>query len=161
MSVTHGQVNFVKLLLLVNGVNIKVHISSSKRLGSVTFFQDQTFSGHLWGPRCNFSSVTSTRSSEVTRGLLCVCVCVCACFFYNSIAVARMKIEAWNKHQCVCLVHAHRLIRNMTYFGHVMTFGDRDLTSNFQVDLLRSCIPHSNRLDEMNTMVVGLSLYLD
>ena len=110
--------------------NIELLLSSPKRMGSVQIFQNHALSGHLWWPRYNFSSVTSAMSFEFTTGLLC---------FFLSSAVARMKAEASNKHQCVCLVHAHRLISNVTYFGYSMNFDYLDLRSNFQFDLSRSC----------------------
>ena len=51
----------------------------------------------------------------------------------------REPIETSNHSQSICLVHTHLMICIMTYFGEVMSWPDLDQSSNFEIDLSRSC----------------------
>ena len=48
------------------------------------------------------------------------------------------EIETWDWCHCVCLRKAHRMMYNLTYLGHRVTFPWLDLRSNFDLDLSRS-----------------------
>ena len=49
-----------------------------------------------------------------------------------------IELETWKRRQSVALTQAHQIICNMTYLGHLVTFYNLDLWSNFEVDLSRS-----------------------
>ena len=54
---------------------------------------------------------------------------------FLSITFDRNEPETWGWCHSVCLVKAHRLICNMTYFGRTVTLTWRDLRANFKIDL--------------------------
>ena len=46
-----------------------------------------------------------------------------------------IQLETWDKRQSVPLTYTHQMICDMTYSGHLVTFRDLALRSNFEVDL--------------------------
>jgi len=50
----------------------------------------------------------------------------------------RVKIEKWKWRQCLCLVHTHRSIWNLTYLSDLDLDRDLDLRSNLENNFLRS-----------------------
>ena len=46
-----------------------------------------------------------------------------------------IDLESWDRRQSVPLTQAHQMKCDMTYLGHLVTFRDLDLRSNFEVDL--------------------------
>ena len=70
------------------------------------------------------------------------------------------EIETRDWCQYVRLGQANRLICNTTHFGHHVTLAWLDLRSNFDLDLAKSFIYGSTRLNETNTMVSKSVLYL-
>ena len=90
------------------------------------------------------------RSSEVTNSFL-------------SITFDREKIQLWAWSHCVCLVKAHRLICNMTYFDLFGSPRDLDLRSNFPLDLSRStciCFDASRREKHDGVKIIPLSFFV-
>ena len=63
---------------------------------------------------------------------------------FLSTVLDRMKIETWNKHQCVCVAHTRRIISDMTYFGHVVTLTWGQI---FKLTFWGHAIYHLNRLN--------------
>ena len=64
---------------------------------------------------------------------------------------------------CVCLVKAHRLICNMTYFDLFGSPRDLDLRSNFPLDLSRSpciCFDASRREKHDGVKIIPLSFFV-
>ena len=48
------------------------------------------------------------------------------------------EIDTWDWCHCVCIRKAHRMMYNLTYFGHRVTLPCVDLRWNFDLDLSRS-----------------------
>ena len=72
----------------------------------------------------------------------------------------RMKILQNRNHQCVRLVSALQMTCDMTPFMTPGSPRDLDLRSNFKLAFRGQKDHHSTRLDERNTMVQRLCLYL-
>ena len=70
------------------------------------------------------------------------------------------EIETWDWCQYVRLGQANRLICNMTHFGHHVTLHDLTWGQTLTLTLQSHFIYGSTRLNERNTMISKLLLYL-
>ena len=125
--------------------------SHVKLMGKISLFRNGTFPftrngvalRHQWWPRCQFSSVTPKRPSEVTNRFL-------------AITFDSEEIETWEWFHCVSLIKTHRYISNMTYLGHYVTLNwGQMLTLTIQGHHVYLTM----RVDETNTMLPKSSLF--